>query len=127
MSHETFKEGGWGGAEWKSSICDRHTISIGKENASETTDAQRNISFRKLVLGVMEKAASSLRAAPLAPLSYWPLLGKRNIWRLDEAWKSRRGPVRRHSALDLILFEPQRKQFNRALGGVAAGMALCWV
>lgn len=89
MSHETFKEGGWGGAEWKSSICDRHTTSIGKENASETTDAQRNISFRKLVLGVMEKAASSLRATPTAPLSYWPLLGKRNIWRLDEAWRGR--------------------------------------
>lgn len=56
MSYQTFKEG-----EWKCPInkYKHHFKTAKKKKKSVTTDAQHNIRFRKLTLGVIEKAANS--------------------------------------------------------------------
>ena len=68
--------------EWKGPINNANTSNgEKKEKKTVTTDAQHNIRFRKLILGVIEKAANSLCTAPtlkssqlvpapMAPLCY---------------------------------------------------------
>lgn len=96
-----------------------------KTKPSVTTDAQHNMSFRKLILGVIEEAADSqCSALPLTssqpPTPHhslcllWPWQGKFRGMRQFGEWKSR------GTRLWLLPPEPQLERFNQPLGRVGA-------
>lgn len=117
----------------------------GKKKSSVTTDAQHNISFRKLILGVVEEAADSQRpalpltssqsvaAAPPPPVTGWgsvchaSLADEKTfsvsivalagkVWRHEAVWEWRS----RGTRLWLLPAKPQLEHFNQPLGRVRA-------